>query len=699
MDPAVLALVTPLFASGILATGLTLFLLINTRYPSGLSTSLIFLNTLALVYALGEAFILLFGALGNDYAMAMQINRINSLELIYFTIVIPYFLEHLIPLSPRFHRVNRGLFWAGVVFSALFTVIAFAVPDWFKSVTQSYPAEGHSFLFQGRGLPGPLYTVRDILLGLWMCYFLAATIHHLVTKKNTAKKLLPYALASFIAIILSLDNLVVNMYGFSLIFGRQELPEFLIGISLFAAISMAAATWRFVDRAKESEKTTRDLEHSKEELVFLAYNDPLTGLPNRKSFYNKLEETIEAARRSGDTRALFLMGLDNMKAVNESLGVPFGDKLIQAASRRMRDILRASDFVYRLAGDEFAVILGESRNPTDAAFAAQKLISTIGQKFEIEGHLIYISLSIGIAIFPKDSEDVRDLIRKADLALVEAKKDRNSFRFFASTMTSEAMNKIGIINGLRQSLSLDLFELYYQPLVGPSGKVVGAEALIRWEWPELGRISPAVFIPLAESTGLINPIGSWVFRKALVDSLLLREAGFPIFLSVNLSAKQLKDPRLVDLVTSMVSGTNIPPDSVHLEITETSLVEGGQEYLKTLNRLDEAGFPLVIDDFGVGYSSLSYLKHLPVSQLKIDKSFIDPLPHGRKDAAIVRSIIDLAEGLNLEVVAEGVETEAQRDFLVSEKCDLIQGYFYSRPLPFPEFLKFLQAGKSLVTAP
>lgn len=425
----------------------------------------------------------------------------------------------------------------------------------------------------------------------------------------------------------------------------------------------------------------------KEQLSQLAFFDMLTGLHNRKAFYDRLGENLEQARRlGGKPRALLFLDLDNFKDVNDSLGHGAGDRVLREVAGRIQAAVRASDYVFRPGGDEFTVLLTALSHETDAAVVAEKLIQAVREPVVVESHNLHLGLSVGIALFPRDADSLDGLVRNADIALFEAKKRGNTYRFFTPALQAQAEEKVRIIDHLHRGLEQGQFELFFQPIVSASGLVSGGEALLRWNHPEWGRQNPARFIGLAEDTGLIVPLGGWVIQEACRRLEEITSAGrSSLFLSVNLSIQQLREPSFVRSVEELLRGAAFAPERLHFEITESLLLEPS-ETLAPIRALSELGPRLEIDDFGIGYSSLSRLKDLPIHGLKLDRSFIRGLATQRRDQEIVRAIIAIGHELELLVIAEGVEQAGQVEFLRSAGCDAIQGFIYDQPLPAAEFL-------------
>ncbi|MGE3550894.1 MAG: putative bifunctional diguanylate cyclase/phosphodiesterase, partial [Geobacter sp.] len=415
----------------------------------------------------------------------------------------------------------------------------------------------------------------------------------------------------------------------------------------------------------------------------LAYFDPLTDLPNRRMLQDRLEQGLKRSRRQDNGMALLYIDLDRFKQVNDSLGHPAGDRLLKELSRRLRAVLRDDDVVCRLGGDEFAVILHDIHHEEDVVPVLNKLLHIIEQPVVLEEGELFISASIGVSLYPKDGEDAKTLEKHADMALYHAKEEgKNTFRFFREELNYGEQERIAFDQGLRHALSRQELRLHYQPKLSlTTGRVVGVEALLRWESSEFGMVAPDRFIPMAEENRLIVPIGEWVLRTACQQQVAWLQQGLELNVAVNLSAVQFKTPDLIDRIAAVMAETGIRPDQLELELTESALVEQPDEVVRVLERLRGLGCGISIDDFGTGYSSLSYLKAFPVSVLKIDRSFVQDLAYHSGDRAIAQSVVNMADNLGMQTVAEGVETPEQQEILKQIGCTFVQGFMYARPLP------------------
>jgi len=454
--------------------------------------------------------------------------------------------------------------------------------------------------------------------------------------------------------------------------------------------------------------TTQDITERKQiedQIRFLAYYDGLTRLPNRALFMERLNQALAAAQRQGRTLAMLFLDLDRFKRINDTLGHTVGDRLLQAVSERLKKCLRSTDTiargdpmvstdtVARLGGDEFIVTITDIARGEDAAKIARRVLDCLNDPFKLEEHEVVVTGSIGISLFPHDGSDVETLLKNADSAMYHAKDaGRGTYQFYSKSMNAAAVQRLALENALRKALDREEFLLYFQPQVDvATGTIFGAEALIRWKHPDLGMVSPADFIPLAEETGLILPVGEWVLRSAAAQGKAWQDLGFgAMIVAVNLSGRQFRQQQLVRTVENVLKATGFDPRCLELEITESILVQSVEDTITTLKRIRAMGLRVSVDDFGTGYSSLTYLKRFPIDTLKIDQSFTRDIATNPGDAAITAAIIAMSRGLKMAVIAEGVETEVQRDCLVQRDCRLMQGYLFGKPVPADQFRLLLE---------
>ncbi|MCU7830217.1 MAG: EAL domain-containing protein [Candidatus Thiodiazotropha sp. (ex Myrtea sp. 'scaly one' KF741663)] len=443
------------------------------------------------------------------------------------------------------------------------------------------------------------------------------------------------------------------------------------------------------------------LKQTEAKLEYLAHHDPLTRLANRRLLMSQLEYGLKAASRKHEMMALLVLDLDRFKDINDSYGHLIGDQLLQQVAGRLSNRLRESDLVTRLGGDEFAVLMQGLDNPGDAAILASEIIQALNDPWQLsDGLELQIGTSIGISLYPDHGDSAEILLQHADTALYQAKNEgRGCFRYFSEELTQAARQRIEIHNNLRHALAEEKLSVFYQPQLDiHSGRIVGAEALLRWQDPVHGNITPSQFIPVAEETGLINRLGEWVLRKVCIQGRAWLKRDFPpLSLAVNLSVHQLRQSGLVKKIAHILEQTGYPAGQLSLEVTESALMERENDAVVTLSQLRDKGIHLSIDDFGTGYSSLAYLQRLPLDELKIDKSFVDEIPYKKEDMEITATIISMANNLGLSVLAEGVETVEQHYFLQQHDCDFYQGYLFSPPVCADDFERLLECKPDTTT--
>jgi diguanylate cyclase (GGDEF)-like protein/PAS domain S-box-containing protein len=441
-----------------------------------------------------------------------------------------------------------------------------------------------------------------------------------------------------------------------------------------------------------------DIKRYEEQLEHQANYDALTQLANRNVLKDRIRHAISLAQRHGTGVTIGFMDLDNFKLVNDSLGHTTGDELLKSVARRLTACLRGQDTIARYGGDEFAFVLIDSGNPENVGILMERILKTVERPFNIDGHKFFISCSIGISFYPKDGADAETLLKHADTAMYRAKENgRNNFQFYTPSMNEQVTERLSLESKLRQALANDEFVLHYQPKVNLlSGRIVGIEALLRWRLSDNETVSPATFIPLAEETGLIVPIGEWVLHTACMHNKALQGLGLPpIGVAVNISARQFGPKTLGASISQVLDATGLDSQYLELELTESLVMQNPEEVIRVLGELRKMGLRLAIDDFGTGYSSLSYLQRFPVDRLKIDQSFVRDIGADPNDAIIARAVISLGHSLGLSVIAEGVSNEEQLLFLRDNGCDEMQGYLYSPPLPFADLTTLLQEKHAL----
>jgi PAS domain S-box-containing protein len=447
------------------------------------------------------------------------------------------------------------------------------------------------------------------------------------------------------------------------------------------------------------------LKDQQKQLEYLARYDSLTGLPNRSLFFDRLQHAIERAKRRNKRSAIVFIDVDNFKYVNDTLGHPAGDQLLRQIAERLKASVRAEDTLCRInddklalsenelcrfGGDEFVLLFEDIEDPDSIASVIQRIITSFEQPFDIEGHKIFATVSIGIALFPDDGADVETLVKNSDVAMYKAKeKGKNGYQFFTAGMNEEASKRLFLEAKLRRALEHNEFFLEYQPQLDiATSNIIGVEALLRWRDPESGIVPPGDFIPVAEITGLINPIGQWVLEEVCWQAQEWAKQGFDIKVAVNLSARQFQQKNLTAMLEKTLASTGLAPELLEFEITESAVMQDAEATRRILTELKAMGVTIAVDDFGTGYSSLAYLKRFPVDKLKIDRAFVRDITTDSDDAAIVTAVINLAHTLGMKVVAEGVETLEQLHYLRAKGCDEAQGYYFSRPVGIEKITDF-----------
>ena len=461
----------------------------------------------------------------------------------------------------------------------------------------------------------------------------------------------------------------------------------------FLTISVVRSAQNEIDFFIGSFTDISERKAAEERIMHLAHHDVLTGLFNRFSLQNRLAQALATVRREQGMLSVVFIDMDRFKFINDTLGHAAGDLLLVEVGRRLNSSVRESDIVARLGGDEFVVVLTEVEDANAAARVANKILASLGQPYILGDHEVHSTPSIGISMYPGDGDTSESLMKNADMALYHAKaQGRNNAQFFTAAMNQETMERLQMEQDLRQAVAAGQFEVHYQPqLNGRDGRIVGFEALVRWRHPRHGMVSPAKFIPIAEETGLIMPLGAWVFDEACRQLRAWRQQGLlDVTMAVNLSARQLRSPALLSDVAEALEKHGLTGPDLELEITESVAMTHPEASIGQLKALRILGVRLSIDDFGTGYSSLSYLKLLPIHALKLDQSFVSDIEVDKNDVAICSATISLAHNLGLSVVAEGVETMTQRDFLVAHQCDVLQGYLFSKPLPAAEAFAYAE---------
>lgn len=466
-----------------------------------------------------------------------------------------------------------------------------------------------------------------------------------------------------------------------------------VQVPYFLLILLFVGSWVVYQVARRRQHAwSLEQKHAEEVRTQLAYFDPLTSLPNRRLLMDRMDQALITARRSGQVGAVMFVDLDNFKNINDARGHAVGDALLKAVATRLSDLLREEDSLARIGGDEFVLLIpGRAKDLVSGArkalVVAEKVRDALAQPMEIDGQSYTAHGSIGVTLMPKEGETANDLLREADTAMYRAKKaGRNRIVFFEASMQAEVQERLALEDDLKHAIARDELQMFVQPQVDRTGQTVGAELLLRWRHFSRGFISPADFIPVAEQSGLILMLGDWVLLQACLALVQLQAAGSNIQLSINVSPREFRQPGFVERVAAVLAQTGARASHLILEVTEGLLIDQLDETITRMNQLKQLGIRFSIDDFGTGFSSLGYLKFLPIDEIKIDQSFVKELPHNKGDIAIVMSVLSMAEQFEIKVVAEGVESSQQAEFLIRHGCDLLQGFLYARPMPMKIWL-------------
>lgn len=666
---------------GALLPGLVLFAYAARRSGERIQYAVTLITLLGLLIAAAELTIVHVGGVVGDIPLSLQISRLQKVVVSWFLVAIPLFLGSAVRPHSIGARLNRAVLTAGLLFATVFSVIAFARPGWFSSLSEVSERAAAYASHAGRGRDGWAVDLRDILLGLWVLYALGLTAA-LVRSHRNPTYLIPSLVGLGLGLLLGADDLAHRLLGTYIgPFSDAPYPRTVVGVSLFVFGAMISSTARYVESARQVQQAHDELRENQRELSYLAFYDQLTHVRNRKAFYRQLTALLSGSSREGDTGTLALLyvDLDRFKQVNDGYGHGTGDSVLRQAAARFTQSIRRSDELFRLGGDEFVVILPAVREPEDAGIVADKLIRSLEQPVVVRGRSFYLGASVGISLAPQDGSTAEDLVQAADRALYAAKREGNRYVYHDAAIQNTSIRNLRIVSGLHDAVREDQFYLRYQPILDAGGGLAGVEALLRWSHPTWGEMPTATFINVAEQSRLIVQVGKWVFEHACTDTVRLRQAGLSVPVSVNISARQLVRSEFADYIGGEVRDHGLAFSDFRFEITEGSIMEDTDAIALQLAEARDRGMRFVVDDFGKGYSTLAYLKHLPIEGVKIDRSFIRALPESGEDAAILKGVQEIARGLGIRVVAEGVETEAQRAYLESVGVELYQGYLLGRP--------------------
>jgi len=681
-------MIIPLITTGLLFPVLFIFVYIFIKFPQKIYLAVMLLSSAAFFYVISDLFTNYAGGIQGNISFALQMNRLQELSAGLFIPLFPFFLNSILSLNKTVRSINRWLIIFGAAFLLMLVGIAFSAPDLFISVTVQRANPENLASAIGRGAQGVAFQFRDIVLLLLIAYSIVLIVVEMILFREF-NYLMQFLIGYAVAILFGLSALIKNMTGAYIDpFSHLTYSRVGLSVTIFVLFGLSAYIRYFLNQAKLVHTTNADLARKETELQHMAYYDDLTGLMNRKSFFISAAQHLNRAHHSNEQRGILLVDLDNFSAVVDAYGEEISDYLLKLVADRLSEEFGHSKPVFRTGGDEFALITDQSVDSERLENIAARLMNAFKLPFVIGIDNVFLSISIGMAIFPNDGDSPEELFKNAMRALYTAKTDKNRYTFYTPEMALVASRRLKLIHGLRESIGTEEFTMFYQPMVDRAGKVSSAEALIRWTHPDFQHISPAEFVPLAEMTGLIFPLSEWILKRVAGDLVHMREQGLDLTVHINLSAKQFKGYELCQKIAQEFGNFNIDTKSICFEVTESSLVENFQSVKNDLACLREKGFSISLDDFGTGYSSLSYLRELPFDSLKIDKSFIHKLLQDETTRALVASIIQLGQKLDYHIVAEGIEALQELEFLQQHSCDYFQGYLISHPIPFEMLCNF-----------
>lgn len=688
-------MIIPLITTGLLFPVLFIFVYIYMKFRQRIYLAIMLLALAAFLYVVFDLFTNYLGGMQGHIYAAMQFNRLQELSAGLFIPLFPYFLNSILSLNRRLRSINRWLLIFGAAFCLLLVGIAFTAPDLFISVTVPRLNTDNLASAIGRGAQGIMFRIRDLVLLFLIIYSIILIFTEMILFREF-NYLMQFLIGFLIAIVFGMSALIKNLTGVYFDpLGEATYSRVGLSATIFVLIGLSAYIRYFLNQAKQVQAAHDDLSRKEAELQHMAYYDDLTGLMNRKSFFMRAARHLNQARKKNEQRGFLLVDLDNFSAIVDAYGEEISDYLLKLVADRIAEEFGDSKPVFRTGGDEFAIIPDQHIDSDGLIEVADRLMDVFKLPFVIGIDNLFLSISIGLALFPDDGDSPEELFKNAMRALYTAKTDRNRYTFYSPEMALNASRRLKLIHGLRESLNREEFTMFYQPVLDRSGTVTSAEALVRWTHPEYQHISPSEFIPLAEVTGLILPLSEWILNRVAADLEQMQAAGLDLKVHINLSAKQFKGYELCRKIIQQFSRFQIDTKSVCFEVTESSLVENFDSVKKDLECLRREGFSISLDDFGTGYSSLSYLRELPFDTLKIDKTFIQRLHNDKTTQALVASIIQLAQQLEYRIVAEGVEQLHDLEFLQQHSCDYYQGYLISHPLPFQMLCDFASNGVQL----
>lgn len=673
----------PAISVGFILAATGVFIFLALRGGQNLHRAMVLNGLLAFGFVGSEVLILTFGSTLGNLPLSREFHRLEQVCGAIFIYSLPLLMGVAIQLRPVPKKVHRVVVsFAGVAAGAL-ALIAFLYPPLF--IDTDHPRA--SVVFQmdvGRGLEGPAYLIRDLLVGGSMIYALILGILHV---KDQARKryVIPILIGLCFGFFMAADDILMAQTGRYLTHIPFTFSRVSLGFTGLLLTFMAVTLLRYLDQERELRRAYHSLHQ-------MAYHDSLTGLPNRKALLERLNETLAQAKRSEKEplRAIVIFDLYHFRIINDTWGTDTGDAVLEETGRRLRAALRQGDILARTGHDEFTAVLTHLAREDGAGLATVKLLAGLATPYAPYGKDLHLAANAGIAVYPRDGVDTDTLFRRAELALAQARREDLPFRYYTERLQEDILQRMRLAERIRTALEREEFSLDWQPQVDPSGRIVGAEALVRWRTGDR-QIPPSEFIPVAEETRLILPLGDYILRKALTQEHLWRRMGFHLDrVAINLSPRQLAVDSLVADVMRFLNETQADPNHVELEITESGVMEDPDGVRAKIVRLQELGIKFAIDDFGTGYSSLAYLQRFPAQVLKIDQAFVRGMQPGNLDSRLVDGIISLAGTFNMETCAEGVETAEQAESLKAAGCTRLQGYYFGKPVSAEAFTELLK---------
>jgi len=667
-------MIVPLVGTGILLPGFFLFGYMVQRAPNPIYSRTLIVTAIAFIHVAAEALVIIIGGVVHNQAVSSQVARIQQIAVTWLIPAIPFYLAGSLRISRRLRLTNRILVGVGIAVAGLLTVVAFVMPDLFRSVTQPHASALVIESTYGRGARGPLSDLRDIVLFIVILYSNVLIVLEVISyrpSRFSVTVLVGLFTAFTFALVSILDSIVGPL--------PVSFPWSIAGISIFVLASMLAATWRFVDEARAVETAHSELQTQERRLSYLAYHDQLTGARNRKAFYEVLVGRSQSALSGASPEiALLYIDLDYFKQVNDTYGHRVGDQVLRRATQRLQSAIRHSDALFRIGGDEFAVVVETEDADSELGKIAHKMIAVFDSPIAVEGREFTVGVSIGSSRMPVHASTVEDLVRKADRALYEAKKQRNTFRLYEPEMEGTVHASIDVLDELRTAIRENAIPMLYQPII-VEGSISGVEALLRWKPSGQLEVGVGDIIDLADAAGLMEPLGRSILETVLTDTSPYLKDGTLGYVSVNVTPSQIARHDFGDSLLRIMDSYAVRPDRIRIEVKENQLFDPGRNGLRRAINDSNSEFHVTIDDFGRGYSSLGYLRDFKIQSLKLHAGIAANLLEDRVSETFVRGLTDLARELGLELIVKGVETAVQHERLIDLGCSHFQGFLFGRP--------------------